>query len=59
MKFVQKSQWAHMSFSPRSRASELKRLPSLKYYNILKWEIDSLQDSILSKVRIISKKCFK
>ncbi len=38
LNFVQKSQWAHMSISPKSGASWLERLPFLKYYNVLKWE---------------------
>ncbi len=33
-----KSQWAPISIFPRSGARGLERLPSLKYYNVLKWE---------------------
>ncbi len=36
--FLQKTQWAHMSIFPQSRARWLKRLPCLKYYNVWKWE---------------------
>ncbi len=38
LNFVQKSQWAHMSISPRSEARGLERCLFLKYYNVLKWE---------------------
>ncbi len=38
LNFVQKSQWAHMSVSSRSWTKGLERLPSLKYYNVLKQE---------------------
>ncbi len=36
LKSIQKSQWAHMSISPRSGGRGLRRLPSLKYYNVQK-----------------------
>ncbi len=35
----QKSEWAHMSTSPRSEASGLGRLIWLKYYFVQKWQI--------------------
>ncbi len=35
LNFLQKSQWAHMSISPRSEARRLERLPYLKYYSVL------------------------
>ncbi len=39
LNFVQKSPWAHMSISHRSRAWELERLIWLKYYIVLKRQI--------------------
>ncbi len=38
LNFLQKTQWAHMSISCRSKARGLLRLPCLKQYNVLKWE---------------------
>ncbi len=36
LNFLQKSPWAHMSISPRSRTRGLQRFVFSKYYNILK-----------------------
>ncbi len=36
LNFIQKSQWEHMSTFPMSRVREIKRCPSLKYYNVQK-----------------------
>ncbi len=38
LNFIQKSQWAHMSISPKCGARELERLICIKYYIVLKWE---------------------
>ncbi len=35
---MQKSEWTHLSISLRSGARWLEGLPSLKYYNVQKWE---------------------
>ncbi len=38
IKFLAKTQWAHMSISFRSGAKGLLRLTFLKYYSVLQWQ---------------------
>ncbi len=44
-----------MSISLRGRVRGLQRLPSLKYYYVLKWESRFTLGLTLPKIRIISK----
>ncbi len=54
LNFFQKSQWSHVSISPRSGTRGLQRVAFLKYYNALKWE-NSLTGWMLPKLLIITK----
>ncbi len=47
-----------MSTSSRSGARGLKRLPSLKYYNVLKWEIKFTLGLNADKITDYIKKLF-
>ncbi len=59
LNFVQESQWAYMSISPRKGGRGLERLPSLRHYNALKQNGTLTSELNAAKNTHYIKKCFK
>ncbi len=60
---LQKSHWAHMSVSPRNGARQLERLIWLKYYNVQKQIIFTLEPNAAKNTdfmkKTLSKRCLE
>ncbi len=57
--YVKRGQWAHMSISLGNEVRGLQRLPSLKYYNVQKWESRFSLGLNAAKSTDYMRKCFK